>query len=822
MANVTYIVKAGDTLSGIAKKYGTTVSEIAKLNNISNVNHIVVGQKLLISGTPDSSTSSTTNNSQRASIDVFGLLSSTDRTVYAKWTWTKSNTENYRVRWWYGTADGVGFLGSDTTEDFDRSQYTAPENATHVSFYVKPISKTYKDSKGNEVNYWTADWSTKVTYYFKDNPPSTPLTPTVVIEDYKLTATLDNLDSSIEAVQFEIIKDNDSVFAKSGDVKVVTGHASYSCSINPGSDYKVRCRSVSNGKYSEWTEYSDNSSTAPSASGGITKLKSLSETSVYIEWEPSATAKSYEIEYTTKEMYFDSSSESQTATVQSVVSHAEITGLDSGEEWFFRVRAVNDQGKSPWTSIKSIKIGTKPSSPTTWSLTSTVITGEDLILYWVHNCEDGSSQRNAQIELTINGVTSVETLTYNTEDEESEINSYKIDTSGYAEGVKIEWRVRTRGILDEYGDWSTRRVVNIYAPPTLVLTVTNANGNSFETLESFPINVSAVAGPSTQTAIGYHLSIISNSTYETVDNVGRPKTVKNGDEVYAKYFNSSGNLATIINAGDVTLENNVGYTVKCVVSMDSGLTADASVNFEVGWTTKEYWPNAEIGYDKNTYTTLIRPYCKDELGNLIKSLILSVYRREFDGTFTELMTGMDNMAGTFITDPHPSLDFARYRVVAMSSETGKVCYYDVPGYPIHEIAVIIQWDDNWTKFDTDDDSMDEAPSWSGSLLRLPYNIDVSDDYNPDVSMIEYIGRKHPVSYYGTQTGETSKWSVEIDKKDKDTLYAVRRLATWMGDVYVREPSGSGYWANISVSFSQKHCELTIPINFTITRVSGGA
>lgn len=42
----TYTVKKGDTLSAIAKKYNTTVSELAKLNNIKNVNIINVGQVL--------------------------------------------------------------------------------------------------------------------------------------------------------------------------------------------------------------------------------------------------------------------------------------------------------------------------------------------------------------------------------------------------------------------------------------------------------------------------------------------------------------------------------------------------------------------------------------------------------------------------------------------------------------------------------------------------------------------------------------------------------------------------------------------------------
>lgn len=46
----TYTVKRGDTLSGIAKKYGTTVANLQKLNGISNPNKIYAGQKLKISG----------------------------------------------------------------------------------------------------------------------------------------------------------------------------------------------------------------------------------------------------------------------------------------------------------------------------------------------------------------------------------------------------------------------------------------------------------------------------------------------------------------------------------------------------------------------------------------------------------------------------------------------------------------------------------------------------------------------------------------------------------------------------------------------------
>lgn len=43
-----YIVKSGDTLWGIAQKYGTTYQEIARLSGISNPNLIFPGQKVRV------------------------------------------------------------------------------------------------------------------------------------------------------------------------------------------------------------------------------------------------------------------------------------------------------------------------------------------------------------------------------------------------------------------------------------------------------------------------------------------------------------------------------------------------------------------------------------------------------------------------------------------------------------------------------------------------------------------------------------------------------------------------------------------------------
>lgn len=886
-------VQKGDTLTDIAVKYAGGYSkykQLAAINNITNPNLIYVGQviKLTNEGGSTSGSSSTSTNSNAPTINAFGLQSNADNTLFATWAWNKSNTESYKVSWTYATGDGVTFNGNLSTITVDddypalarQSTYSIPNNATKVYFKVKPISKTYKKNDV-DTNYWDADWS-EIKTWTDETPLETPNSPNVEINKFQLIASLDGIDiNGATDIEFQVIKDNASNPFASYKAAISTGHASHVFTIDAGSQYKVRCRAYksSDKSYSDWSEYTSNTGTIPSAPESITELKALSETSVQISWVSVPNATGYGVEYTTKKIYFDTSTEVQTASVGESSTTAIITGMASGEEYFFRVKATNDEGDSGWSEIKSITIGEPPAAPTTWSSTTTITNGESVILYWVHNSEDGSSQTYAELELHVGDMLIEHTIENTKDDDEKDKTSqYILNTSSYVEGTSIKWRIRTAGITKEYGEWSTQRTIDVYAPATLQLNITDNNGDEIDTLTSFPLYIKGLAGPKTQAPIGYHVSITSNEIYETVDSIGNAKTINKDEEVYTKYFDTSQSLLLELSAGSVDFENNIEYTVTCTVSMNSGLTTSANKSFRVNWVEQQYIPNAEIGIDENSMTASIRPYCESgklvyykvdlsssgyiktdtkltsvwgepvknsvtvtgeqvysgvtadgdevyyciiEEKSTVTDVSLSVYRREFDGSFTELATGLDSSKTTTITDPHPALDYARYRIVATTNSTGAVGYYDLPGYPVGGKAVIIQWDEAWSSFETTEESAMEQPSWSGSMLTLPYNIDVSESNTSDVSLIEYAGRSHPVTYYGTQLGVSQTWNVEIPKDDKETIYGLRRLSRWMGDVYVREPSGNSYWANISVSFSQTHCETTIPVTLGISQVEGG-
>lgn len=828
----TYTVKYGDCLWNIAK---SELGDPLKWTYIADINGISRSYPLIHPGDvlkldeddgqggtkpvpepPDASTTST------PVIQYFGLQAGTDKTIFATWTWSRENTENYQVKWYYDTGQDIWFVGSDSSTEEKQAVYTGPSNALRVKCKVKAISKKHTVND-KETAYWTCGWSSEKIYDYSNNPPAQPSAPSVVIDKFKLTARLDNIsDKNTQKVQFEVVKDDKAVFS-TGTASVNTQSAAYSCTVQAGGSYKVRCRGGKNNTFGDWSEYSGAVETIPTTPSGWLECRANSETSVYLQWSLEKTAKTYELEYASEKDDFDITSDT-TAISGIEQPYYEVTGLESGDEYFFRVRAVNEQGESGWSVIISAVVGKKPSAPTTWSSTTTAVVGEILTLYWVHNSEDGSKQSYAEVEITANGKKETQTIRTpdQPEDEEEKTYSYAVNTAAYKEGSKIEWRVRTAGITKQYGDWSVMRTIDVYAPPTLTLKVTDSSGTPIETLKSFPFKVEALAGPNTQEPIGYHLTISANESYETVDSVGNFKMVNRGEEVYSKHFDINRALEVQLTASDLDLENNIEYTLTVVVSMNSGLTCTQSKTFRVAWTDIKYVPNAELAYDRAAYAMYIRPFCEDMHNEMVEDVLMSVYRREYDGSFTELASGIDNNKVTFVTDPHPALDYARYRIIAITKDTGAVSYYDLPGYPVQEKAVIIQWNEFWSNFDTTSEDAVASPPWSGSLIRLPYNIDISDNNEIDAELVEYIGRKHPVSYYGTQLGTKASWSMEIPKSDKETLYALRRLAIWTGDVYVREPSGSGYWAHVSVSFSQTHCELTIPITLDITRVEGGA
>ena len=790
------------------------------------------------------------------SIVWFSLRAGTQREMQVIWT---QSHNKFEVRWEIWDQTGHLWLESEefiTTSDRQKAaEHTFQESEDR---FVCRISIRAVGDNNEALSPWGIS-----EYDFRNNPPLVPPDPEFNINNQnELTVTLNNIPNNINANQIEIsIYQDDTLKYNTAKVGIdsETHFAKYVCTVDPGHYYKVRCRAVRGSAISAWTNFTSNDQSRPVAPEEITTLRAQKITDqqntkygVFIEWTEEKTAKQYEVQWTTDVQNFDNPSSgginSQT-TEEDAGPRLLIPDIDQGHEFFFRVRSINDKGSSiDFTPIKSIKVGSKPAAPTTWSNVSASILGEDLNLYWAHNSTDGTVESWARLHITVidSAHPELEPMEYTKQiendrpEEEKHNNSvYTINTedpewSGLlSDGFKIKWKVQTAGITGEFGDWSIEREVNVYTKPTLTLDLVNAAGNSIETVSAFPFYISILAKPQTQKPISYYIEVIANQTYRTVDEIGEVKVVNAGDKVYQKFYDPERNAWRFLvemTPADIDLRTEINYTLNVTVAMDSGLSCTETIDFNTYFMESRYSVYANVIVDKETLTANINPYCmeyykdgEETKQRMTDNCTLSVYRREYDGTFTEIASNLENEENVYVMDPHPSLDYARYRVIARSKDTGSISYADIKAVEVGEPAIVIQWSEKWSKFDYDPTNENytlEVP-WSGSMLKLPYNVDISENKNIDVSLIEYVGRKHPVSYYGTQIGEAASWNCEIPADDKETLYGLRRLSRWTGDVYVREPSGTGYWANITVSLSKKHLDVVIPVSFSVKRVEGG-
>ena len=830
-------------------------------------------------------------------LDVI-IQKGTKRTCVALWedpTDIEPDTvSNYSYEWQY-SIDNIWYDGSNGTASITalNSTYDAPDNAEEVRVRVKPEPVLER--------YFTGAWVDYVVFKVPDDiTPEVPSVPSVeMIDIYNFKATVDTYDTKTSQIAFEVV--NETSLWRNANIDVQLNRAVFQFNVASGHVYRVRAAGINmEGEQGEWSNYSSDIASAPPPLDTPPVIRATNDNTVEISWEAPTVGviKSYTIEYAKKQSYFDAApSQVQSQDIQTGTT-AILENLDASE-WFFRICSVNDAGQSDWVYAEPITLGSVPTAPTTWSSRTSATIGEEIYLYWTHNCADESAESSAVVNLTVNGIGPIEYIVEPPEDgsasyfkiesvaaaEFSETVDYTagqyvtyegavyqfdtdhsagawddsqmVDVTGavIANESTIEWKVQTAGVLTEwdeyeedympvYGDWSTQRIVKVYSPPSLQISIGSQvdwewdtfnfnEDNIYNTGDSmigfpnnevtaFPILISLNAYPVTQTPTAYVMSVISNNSYEEIDSTGTTRRINIGQEIFKKYYNTQQrNFTTILTPDIIDLENGSSYTINVTVSMDSGLTAEVSETFSVAWQDEDYILNAETSIDTDALIAYIRPYAMDDNEAYPANVRLSVFRRQFDGSFVKIGEKLSNLERPVVVDPHPTLDYARYRIVAQSTVTGAITYYDLPAIPIKDTSIVLQWDEEWSSYtESNADGFSEQP-WTGSMLKLPYNVKVADSNQIDIEPVEYIGRRHPVSYYGTQVGQKMTLSSDVDKANKETIYALRRLAAYMGDVYVREPNGAGYWAHVSVSMSIDYDAMIVPVSIDVTRVEGG-
>lgn len=717
-----------------------------------------------------------------------------------------------------------------------------------VTFGPVDVNVNYKARvRAVRSGYNSLEWSAySSNIKYAAEKPTTPATPTVTISGRTLTAAVENYNNvNVDYIYFQVIRNNSGSVYKAGQARISTGRAAFVVpNIIIGSEYKARAyaigvRDLNKGLNSEWSAYSANVKTVPGNVAKFTSISAISSTGIRVTWNKAEAAEDYIIEYTynhenlTYQQLFASNVD--VTRVDGIKSlFYPVLNLEMGKTYYFRIKAHNSAGESEaWSAVSSCVIGTTPDAPTTWSYTTVGIIGDNIIFNWIHNTQDSADQTGARIYIKIvasNGTVKRASSIYATIN--GKTSTYTYSTSSLADGDTVYWRVSTRGtrgITNEWGALSTERSIKVYTRPTLSLSAGEAGSGEIPVISSFPINIQMTALPTTQTPIAYYVKVIANSQYDVSQSDGVEVHVSEGEAIYQIYIPAEAgdsNVRTLtLNPGDLYLVSGVTYTITATVTMSNGLDADDGTVVSVELEASNIYPDADVEIDERTMSATIMPYILDPYANQITTgYLLAIYRMDYDGTFTLIQNGIPVGEGITVFDLHPPLDYARYRIVATSQTTGIVSFDDVESVNVGINAIVIQWGGVWKTLSgvNPDNWYDIDNTWAGTFLALPYNVDVSDEIVPDVALVEYIGRRHPVAYYGTQEGFTSSWDAEIKKEDTETLQKIRALSTYKGDVYVREPNGTGYWANVKISYSITHNSPTIPVSFDISRVEGGA
>lgn len=754
-----------------------------------------------------------------------------------------SETTGYTVNW-QESSDGGKHWGTSETKTVTGKTattltITADDDTNLVRVRVKPNPDTYTyawydwkyDSKSKKYssvskktekrNVFTGTYTAWKTLKVKDTAKQLdpPNEPSITVKGTNATLQVSYSGDGLYRIEFHW-EMTGGVTGSHTVTPTASGTASYTVTNVPnGAQIRAYAVAVGTSGYidseaGDWSEWSD--ATTP---GGPRNLKVTAgdvDNAAHLEWEaPEGGAEEYEIQYVSGSTAMFNSGEVQSATTSETDYY--ITGLDASKQWFFRIRSKNGSSASSWVyfgkagttvpgddgsggsdSAGGTTVDTDPTAPTTWQSDSIAAKGESVTLGWVHNCEDGCTAASSTVYVSVNGGA------YQSQQVGAGVYRATLDTSAYGDGDTVSWYVTTTAPNGSTSPASTVRAFTVYVQPTVFASVP-------ATVTALPVAITLSSGTN-QRAVAFDVTVRAAEDYYATDSAGRDVLVASGAAVFSKHVSASSSTVTVeIGPGDALLASHASYTVDAAMATVVGLRAESigAASFSTDFSEPDIAVGASA-YAEDGYTAriVLDAYStSSEDGATASGASLALYRREPDGSLTEIASGIPNSGAAEVADRHPSLGTCTYVASATDPQTGAVTFAEA------EVAIecsgfVVQWDEGWA-----DDG------YTGGMLVLPYDMTVSEtNGEADKVAKAYIGRKRPVSYYGTQLGDSATWGCDILKTDTDTLTALRNLKAWMGDVYVREPTGTGYWAQVSVDLSISADSATVPVTLSIVPV----
>lgn len=734
-------------------------------------------------------------------------------------------TDEYRVTWAYDVLDVNGktrrVTKSATTVKSTNDTFDVPDNAIKVYVTVAPVAKEYTyytrsvNSKGkasyeeHSAKWYTGAGATKNA----STGVGTPDAPEI-----------DDLDINGRTITVKVASD-DALHAKYVLYVFVNGSQVSALSQSTTEDsatFIVRdCRfsakysfqaSIVNesGKESPRSAKSADVLVVPDSPKAAPTVVAGEDGAWVTCSENPPNASKWTVQYVSASSreaalgLFESSPESAEATANRFV----LADVEANKSYYFRYKVGNDTGDcAQWSPVSSQAFiyGTRPDRPSAYNEKGAYLNTETARLWWVHNSKDGSVQTGAKVTYKIgDGEAATQTL-------QGDATSLELPLEGIEDGVEVTWSVETKGVSPTWSEPSESVTFKVWEQPVVIVGVS-------ELVDRYPIALTIDPSAPNQTPLIIDVEVLTVAPHQMMRPDGSEVQVQAGEIVWSHHATSPPDpLELSVQAGEMVLTDGQEYAVRAVCVMSSGITCENSATFAYDVDEAAFSVGADLSRPDGRSVEIV-PYAvypsADGSVNYAESVTLSIFRMETDGSLTALVRNMPNDGTYSFTDAHAALGQQGYRIFAVDSETGLVTWDDLEAEFAGTPSLVFSWNDM-------SDGVEPAESLGVSLesnvLELAYNLSVNEDHSPDMDGVEYIGRKHPVGAYGTQLGETARYSAEIPKTDTDTIKAARRLANAMTDVFVRDPMGSAYYAMAKVSMSSDSESRSVSVSIDVTR-----
>lgn len=243
----------------------------------------------------------------------------------------------------------------------------------------------------------------------------------------------------------------------------------------------------------------------------------------------------------------------------------------------YRVRSYRGELYSAYVESNSITTITPPLAPTVQALPSVVATGSTLTVQWTPNHPDGSAQTQAQVEYTM-GSGSPQTSTV-----QGAGTSYRLPASATASAGTVSVRVRTHGLDDEWGAWSSAKTVRVAVPPSASITVPPVDGAR---VGSLPLTVEWDASDATG---------VSSQSIALLDSAG--------STLYSASLGAS-ERELVLDESTYLLSNATDYGLRLTVRGGSSLTTTVSRSFSTSF-AEPARPDAGLSVDPSDLSAAV-------------------------------------------------------------------------------------------------------------------------------------------------------------------------------------------------------------------------